>query len=74
MWKAKDTRLGSIDNQIPKRQIMNNRSIRIAFAGLLMGLVFVDARDVSAQSGGDYQVDDEWAQLPEGTNWDGSTS
>ena len=53
---------------------MNNRLIRIAFAGLLMGLAFVDALDVSAQSGSNYAVDDEWAQLPEGTNWDGSTS
>lgn len=39
-----------------------------------MGLAFVNALDVSAQSGGNYTVDDEWAQLPEGTNWDGSTS
>ena len=53
---------------------MNNRSIRIAFAGLLMGLAFVDALDVSAQSGGKYAIDNEWAQLPEGTSWDGSTS
>jgi sugar lactone lactonase YvrE len=52
---------------------MNNRWISIAFAGLLMGLAFVGAPDVSAQSG-DYTVDAEWAQLPEGTNWEGSTS
>ena len=39
-----------------------------------MGIAFVDALDVSAQSGGHYAVDNEWAQLPEGTNWDGSTS
>ena len=53
---------------------MNNRSTGIAFAGLLMGLGVVNALDVSAQSGGDYAVDAEWAQLPEGTNWNGSTS
>ena len=39
-----------------------------------MGLACVIALDVSAQSGGDYVVDDEWAQLPDGTNWNGSTS
>jgi sugar lactone lactonase YvrE len=53
---------------------MKHLLIRIAFAGLLMGLAFVHAPDVSAQSGGDYVVDSEWAQLPNGTNWDGSTS
>jgi sugar lactone lactonase YvrE len=53
---------------------MKNRSIRIALAGLLMGLAFVNAVDVSAQSGSDFTVDDAWAQLPDGTNWDGSTS
>lgn len=53
---------------------MNNRSTRIALAGFLIGLAFVGAQDVSAQTGGDHVVDDAWAQLPEGTNWDGNTS
>jgi sugar lactone lactonase YvrE len=39
-----------------------------------VGLAFVHALDASAQSGGGFAVDDAWAQLPEGTNWDGSTS
>jgi streptogramin lyase len=53
---------------------MKNRSTGIALAGLLVGLAFADAPDVSAQSGGDYAVDGAWARLPDGTNWDGSTS
>jgi len=53
---------------------MNKHSIEIAFAGLLMGLGLVNASDVWAQSGSSYRVDPEWAQLPDGTNWDGSTS
>ncbi len=53
---------------------MNNRSTSIALAGLLMGLAFVDVPEAPAQTGGDHTVDAEWAQLPEGTNWEGSTS
>jgi len=53
---------------------MKNRPMGIALAGLLVGLVFLSAPDLPAQSGGDFEVDDAWAQLPEGTNWDGSTS
>ena len=53
---------------------MNNRTITIALAGLLLGFAFVQAPGASAQSGSDFQVDDAWAQLPDGTNWDGSTS
>ena len=53
---------------------MNNRSTSIAFAGLLLGLAFVDVPEAPAQTGGNHTVDAEWAQLPDGTNWDGSTS
>ena len=53
---------------------MNNRSTSIALAGLLMGLAFVDVPEAPAQTGGNHTVDAEWAQLPEGTNWEGSTS
>jgi streptogramin lyase len=47
--------------------------MRIASAGLLAALALASAPNLSAQSGDD-RVDDAWAQLPEGTNWDGSTS
>ena len=53
---------------------MNNRSTSIALAGLLMGLASVAVPEASAQTGGNHTVDAEWAQLPDGTNWDGSTS
>ncbi len=53
---------------------MNNRSTSIALAGLLLGLAFVDVPEAPAQTGGNHTVDAEWAQLPEGTNWEGSTS
>ena len=39
-----------------------------------MGLAFVDVPEAQAQTGGNHTVDAEWAQLPDGTNWDGSTS
>ena len=53
---------------------MNNRSTSIAVAGLLIGLAFVAVPEAPAQTGGNRTVDAEWAQLPDGTNWDGSTS
>ncbi len=53
---------------------MNNRSTSIALAGLLIGLAFVAVPEAPAQTGGNHTVDAEWAQLPDGTNWDGSTS
>ncbi len=53
---------------------MTNRSITIALAGLLIGLAFIAVPEASAQTGGNHTVDAEWAQLPNGTNWDGSTS
>ncbi len=53
---------------------MTNRSTTIALAGLLIGLASVAVPEASAQTGGNHTVDAEWAQLPNGTNWDGSTS
>lgn len=51
----------------------------IRLAGLAVSAVLVCAAWAtvpgrSAQSDGNYQVDAEWAQLPDGTTWDGSTS
>lgn len=48
---------------------MNTRLIAAVLSGLFIcGVVF------SAQSGGNFKVDPNWAQLPEGTTWNGSTS
>jgi sugar lactone lactonase YvrE len=42
-------------------------------AAVLSGL-FICGVVFSAQSGGNFKVDPNWAQLPEGTTWNGSTS
>jgi peptidylamidoglycolate lyase len=47
---------------------MNNRSIAAILSGLLVCF------SLFAQSGGNYKVDANWAQLPDGTTWNGSTS
>src|SRR5262245_42767620 len=59
---------------ISRRRAMNTRLIASVLSGLLICLVWADAPVVSAQSGGSYKVDANWAQLPDGTNWEGSTS
>jgi sugar lactone lactonase YvrE len=53
---------------------VNNRSIAAVLFGVLVCFVFVAIPVMSAQSGGNYKVDANWAQLPEGTAWGGSTS
>ena len=53
---------------------MNKRSIAAVSAGLLVCFVLIDMPGISAQSGGSYKVDANWAQLPQGTTWNGSTS
>ena len=53
---------------------MNMRSIAAVLSGLLVCFVLADMPGVSAQSGGNYKVDANWAQLPQGTTWNGSTS
>ena len=50
---------------------MNNRLISSIVAGFLC-LILQSAQSVSAQS--TYKVDANWAQLPDGKTWDGSTS
>src|SRR5262245_40058802 len=59
---------------ISRRRAMNTRLIASVLSGLLICLVWADAPVVSAQSGGSYKVDANWAQLPDGKTWDGSTS
>lgn len=51
---------------------MNKRSIAAVLSALLVSLLLVGIS--GAQSGGNYKVDPNWAQLPEGTTWNGSTS
>jgi len=52
---------------------MNRRSTTV-LSVLLVCLVFGDAGGVSAQTGGSYKVDANWARLPAGTTWNGNTS
>jgi sugar lactone lactonase YvrE len=50
-------------------------NIRLTTPVLSLLLVcFLFAPDMSAQSGRAYQVDANWARLPQGTNWDGNTT
>jgi sugar lactone lactonase YvrE len=49
---------------------MSRSSISI----LLVCIVLIAATGSSAQSGRTYKVDPNWAQLPQGTNWDGNTT
>jgi sugar lactone lactonase YvrE len=48
---------------------VNNRLV-----GFLVCLALAGAASLSAQSGSSYKVDANWAQLPDGKTWDGSTS
>jgi sugar lactone lactonase YvrE len=45
-----------------------------AFAALLMCLAFGGGPATSAQSGGHFTVNADWARLPAGTTWNGNTS
>jgi len=53
---------------------VNNRFIGSVPSGLLLCLVLAGAPGISGQTGGNYKVDANWAQLPNGKSWDGSTS
>jgi sugar lactone lactonase YvrE len=53
---------------------MNTRSIPLLLSTLLACFVQIDAIGVSAQSGSAYEVDANWAQLPQGTAWGGNTT
>jgi len=52
---------------------VNNRSTAAIISGLVLCFVFIGVPGMS-QSGGNYKVDPDWAQLPAGTNWNGNTS
>ena len=51
---------------------MNRRVIAPVLSALLVCSVLLPG--VSAQSGGNYKVDPNWAQLPQATNWNGNTT
>lgn len=53
---------------------MNFSSVKSVFAALVMSLMLIGAPAVSAQSGANYVINKDWAQLPQGMTWDGSTS
>jgi sugar lactone lactonase YvrE len=48
--------------------------IALALSALLVALVLGGVPGLSAQSGGNYKVDQNWARLPAGTTWNGNTS
>lgn len=52
---------------------MNHPRIHVLQAALIFGFLAGPSPHASAQSGA-FSVDAEWAQLPDGTNWDGNTS
>lgn len=53
---------------------MNKRWTAAVLSGLLTCFILVDMPRTLAQSGGNYKVDANWAQLPEGKAWDGNTT
>jgi peptidylamidoglycolate lyase len=52
---------------------MNKRFAAAVVTGLLLFVLAVDMKLLSAQSGA-YKVDSNWAQLPSGTTWNGNTT
>jgi sugar lactone lactonase YvrE len=53
---------------------MNRRLLIPALSALLVCLAVGSVPGVSAQSAGNYKVDQNWARLPAGTAWNGNTS
>jgi peptidylamidoglycolate lyase len=51
-----------------------NRRVIASVLSLLVCVVLDGLPGVSAQSGGNYKVDANWARLPAGTTWNGNTS
>jgi sugar lactone lactonase YvrE len=52
---------------------MNRLTLPLLFS-LLLCVVAINAAGVSAQSGDTFKVDASWAQLPQGTTWNGNTT
>lgn len=53
---------------------MKKSSVSIIFAGFLMSCAFIIAPVILAQTDHNYVIDEDWIQLPEGMEWNGSTS
>jgi len=53
---------------------VHTRSIGRMRSAILVCVVLLGASGASAQSGGTYKVDPGWAQLPQGTTWNGNTT
>jgi sugar lactone lactonase YvrE len=53
---------------------VHTRSIGRMRSAILVCVVLVGTSGTSAQSGGTYKVDPGWAQLPQGTTWNGNTT
>jgi sugar lactone lactonase YvrE len=53
---------------------VNTRSIASVLSVVLLSLVLSGAAGLSAQSRAAFKVDPAWAQLPQGTNWNGNTT
>jgi peptidylamidoglycolate lyase len=53
---------------------VTTRSMTPVLLTLLVCFALVAATDISAQSGTTYKVDPGWAQLPQGTSWNGNTT
>ena len=47
---------------------------QIVFTTFLICCAVAGSKNISAQTGGGYTVDADWIQLPEGMDWNGSTS
>jgi sugar lactone lactonase YvrE len=54
--------------------MVNTRSIAHLVVALLTCAVGAGGSHISAQSGNTYKVDPNWAQLPQGSTWDGNTT
>jgi sugar lactone lactonase YvrE len=55
-------------------RIVRMRSIALVLLTLLFGVGLVDVAGVAAQSASTFTVDPAWAQLPQGTTWNGNTT
>src|SRR5262245_19882396 len=50
------------------------RRLVLVTSSVLVCLVFAAGRAISAQSKNPFKVDPAWAQLPQGTSWNGNTT
>jgi peptidylamidoglycolate lyase len=53
---------------------VNTRPLVLVTSTVLLCVVLANASGISAQSGKPFKVDPAWAQLPQGTTWNGNTT